>query len=113
MNMQPFEPVDNLPVMSSTDVLGRLILLLHMMLPGSPERLALEVNIDRLVEAYKLVAALRDSSTPSVAHIGEMDMYVTNLQRFRLAHVVSEEESQCLLQSCMDSRPRKPTLQRS
>lgn len=113
MDMQPFEPVDNLPVMSSTDVLGRLILLLHMMLPGSPERLALEVNIDRLVEAYKLVAALRDSSTPSVAHIGEMDMYVTNLQRFRLAHVVSEEESQSLLQSCMDSRPRKPTLQRS
>lgn len=93
------EPQDCLPMMNSKDVLGRLLLLLYMMIPGFPERLALETNIDRLVEAYKLSAALRDSATRiSIVSIGEMDLYIATLQQLLLARVVSEEEKHCLYQ---------------
>lgn len=69
------------------------------MIPGSPECLVLETDIDQLVEAYKLSAALLDSAIRiSIASIGEMDLYIATLQQLRLAHVVSEEEKHCLHQ---------------
>lgn len=85
--------VDNLLVISSTDVLDHLLLLLYMMLPGSSECLALEVNIDCLIEAYKLKAAWQNLSTLFVTYIGKMDPYVINLECFHLAHVVSKKKS--------------------
>lgn len=45
------EFVHNPLVMSNIDVLGYFLLFLHMMLPGFLKHLALEVNIDYLVEA--------------------------------------------------------------
>lgn len=52
-----------------------------MMIPSFPECLTLKTNIDRLVEAYKLSAALRDSATLiSIALIREIDLYIGTLQ---------------------------------
>lgn len=85
--------VYNLLVMSNTDVLSHFLLLLHMMLLSSPERLALEVIIDCLVEIYKLITILQDLLTPSITNIGKMDLSITNLEYFCLAHVVFKEES--------------------
>lgn len=45
-------------MMNSKNVLSQLLLLLYMMITGFSERLALETDIDWLVEAYKLGAAL-------------------------------------------------------
>lgn len=79
-------------------MLSHFLLLLHMMLLGFLEHLALEVNIDCLVKAYRFSEALWDLSAPSVVHIEEMDLYITNLQRFCLVHVISKKENLCLLQ---------------
>lgn len=72
------EFVDNPSVMSNTDMLSRLLLLLHMILLGFLECLTLKVNINYLVKIYKLSAALRDLSSPFVVHIREINLYVTN-----------------------------------
>lgn len=87
------ELVDNFLVMNSMDVLSRLLLLLHMILPSFPEHLALKVNINCLIEAYKLSAILQDSFTPFIAHIKEMNLCITNFWYFCLTYIVSKEES--------------------
>lgn len=52
------KPQDCLLMMNSENMLSQLLLLLHMMITGFPERLTLKTDIDWLVEAYKLSAAL-------------------------------------------------------
>ena len=50
------------------------------MISGSPKRLALEINIDHLVEAYKLSVTLRNLATEiSIVLIREIDFYITIL----------------------------------
>lgn len=92
------EFVNNFLIMSSINMLNDFLLILHAMLSSFSERLALEVNINCLIEVYKLNVALQNSFTSFVAHIRDRYLYVTNLEQFCLVHVISKEESQYCLQ---------------
>lgn len=90
-----FSPQDNLLLMNSKGVLGRLLVLLHMIIPELLKRMALKINIIQLVGAYKLRAILGDSATRIlIVQIDEIDVYIKTLQRLLLGHIVFEEENQ-------------------
>lgn len=104
-----FSPQDNLPLMNSKGVLGRLLLLLHMIIPKLLKRIALKINIIQLVGAYKLRAILCDLATRIlIVQIDEIDVYIKTLQRLLLGHIVFERGEPifliCVWSICMDLR---------
>lgn len=87
------ECINNLFVISSTDVLSYLLLLLHMILSDFLECLDLEIYIKYLINEYKLNAALQNLSISFVVYMEEINLYVINLERFCLVYVVFEKEN--------------------
>lgn len=91
-----FEPQDCFPMMNSKDVVGQLLLPIHMIIPGFLEYFILEANIDQLVEANKLSTTLRDLTIRIfIASIREIDLYIATLQELHLTYVVFEKEKDC------------------
>lgn len=73
-------------------MLNCFLLLLHIILPVFLECLALKLNIDLLIEAYKLTVILQNLFTLYIAYIRKIDLYITNFQSFCLAHIVFKKE---------------------
>lgn len=87
------EFVNNFLMINSINKLDYFLLFFYIMLSGFLEHLALEVNIDCLIKAYKLSMVLQNLITFFVGYNKKIDLYITNLEYLCLPYHVFKEKS--------------------
>ena len=91
-------PSEHFPIIDNRDILGRLLFLIHIIIPSSPEQNVIEKDENHLINTYKLRAALckSPSSQTLEIHLEEIILYVRIIQRLRTVQVILEQEHKAL-----------------